>query len=259
MAADPRFIEDLLDPAKGWVLVRDCFQESEVDAYRDECEAFLRSGPVCHSRINHDKVEDYIHPRSHDDVARTLRIYQYLHNTHSPTTRAFFAKAFALRNEIEETWTHDPTYRAEKLGLHEYTIVTNYIADTGCLPRHRDYAGPAPYPLLQSLILLSSAPDDYRGGDFVLYPRSGPPLALARDLGVKKGDLFLFDKSLDHSVEVTRAGERTNRGRWSVLVGARAPRDSGFRAFMKRLLYSPPRYPHTRPLAKGLRLLRVPV
>jgi len=259
MADDRRFVDDLLDPAKGWVLVRDCFTEEEIDAYRAECEAFLQTGPICHSRINHDSASDYVQPRSHDDVARTVRIYQYLHNRHSPGTRAFFAKALALRNELEATWMDDPTYRAEKLGLQEYMIVTNYLADTGCLPRHRDYAGPAPYPLLQSLVLLSSAPDDYVGGDFILYPRNGAPLAIANDLGVKKGDLFLFDKSLDHSVDVTLAGKRTNRGRWSVLVGARAPRDSSFRAFMKRALYSPPRYPYTRPLAKVLRLLRVPV
>jgi len=250
---------DLLNPAKGYVLVRSCFTDAEIDGYRDECQAFLETGPVCHSRINTDTIHDYVCPRSHDEVVRTIRIYQYLHNPHSASTKAFFKKAFALRNEIEQTWMHDAAYAAERLRQQDYLIVTKYIEGTGCLPRHPDQLGTTPFPLLQSLVLLSSTPEDYTGGDFTLYPRVGAPLSLAHDIGAQKGDLFLFDKSLEHSVELTRRGTTTNRGRWSVLVGARAPRDSRARAFTKRLLYSPPLYPYSLPVAKLMRAMKVPM
>jgi Oxygenase, catalysing oxidative methylation of damaged DNA len=256
-----RFLADLLDPAKGYVLVKGCFTEAEIDHYREECEVFLQEGPVCHAKIMTDTICDYVHPRSHDpldEVTRTYRIYQHLHNRHSASTEAFLAKALALRNAMEETWTDNATYRTERLQLKEYMIVTTYVPNTGYLPRHRDYAGPAPFPLLQSLILLSRAPDDYTGGDFTLYPRSGAPLNLERDLGVEKGDLFLFDKSLDHSVELTRPGTKTNRRRWSVLVGARAPRDTTTHAALKRALYSDPQYRYTGLLGKVLRKIGIP-
>jgi hypothetical protein len=245
---------ELSDPAKGYVVIKNYFTDIEVDRYRDECQTFLEVGPVCYTRINSDTVPDYVHPRSHDREVRTYRIYQYLHNRHSASTTAFFNKPFALRNKIEKAWIHDGAYRAERLSFQDYNIVTKYVEDTGYLPRHRDYAGPALYPLLQSLILLSHTPEDYTGGEFTLFPRSGAPLKLHRDLGVGKGDLLIFDKSLYHSVDVTRRGRTTNMGRWSVLVGARAPRDTLARVFMKRALYTPPRYPFTRPLARLWRL-----
>src|SRR5262249_39159632 len=151
----------------------------------------------------------------------------------------------------------DPRYRAERERLQDYIIVTKYVADTGMLPRHHDYEGPAPFPLLQSLVLLSDSPTDYTGGDFLLYTKSGRRLSLANDIGARKGDLRLFDKSLAHSVEVTRAGTQTQLGRWSVLIGARAARDNRAAAGLKSLLYSPPLYPFSSPAIRVMQLLRV--
>ena len=253
------YIADLLNPDKGYVLIQNYFSDAEIDQYRTECENFLHTGPVVVSRINTDWIPDYVHPRSHDKVGRTYRIYQYLHNTHSAPTTAFFEKALSIRNTIEETWLDDPHYRSEKETLQDYIIVTKYITDTGHLPPHRDYYGPAPFPLLQSLVLLSRMPDDYTGGDFRLRTKNGISLSLANDIGATKGDLLVFDKSLEHTVELTQAGTTTNLGRWSELVGARAIRDSRLRGVSKRLLYSHPFYPYTRPLAKALRLLGVPI
>ena len=253
------YIADLLDPTKGYVLIKSYFSESEIDNYRNECQTFLSTGPVCVERINTDWVPDYVHPRSHDKVGRTYRIYQYLHNKHSEPTTAFFQKALGVRNDIEQTWLDDTRYRAEKETLQDYIIVTKYITDTGYLPPHRDYYGPAPFPLLQSLVLLSRMPEDYTGGDFLLRTKAGQTLSLANDIGATKGDLLVFDKTLEHSVELTEAGTSTNLGRWSVLVGARAIRDSRTRGLSKRFLYSYPFYPYTRPIAKVLRLLGVPI
>ena len=253
------YIADLLNPDKGYVLIKNYFSDTEIDHYRNECEKFLRTGPVCVSRINTDWIPDYVQPRSHDKVGRTYRIYQYLHNDHSELTAAFFEKALSIRNTLEQTWLDDPHYRSEKETLQNYVIVTKYITDTGYLPPHRDYYGPAPFPLLQSLVLLSRMPNDYTGGDFRLRTKKGTSLSLANDIGATKGDLLVFDKSLEHTVELTQAGTSTNLGRWSVLVGARAIRDSRLRGISKRFLYSHPFYPYTRPIAKALRVLGVPI
>ena len=75
------YIADLLNPDKGYVLIQNYFSDAEIDQYRTECENFLHTGPVVVSRINTDWIPDYVHPRSHDKVGRTYRIYQYLHNT----------------------------------------------------------------------------------------------------------------------------------------------------------------------------------
>ena len=80
---DRSHVADLLDPAKGYVLVKRHFADDEIDRYREECRAFLEGGSVCHTRVNGDAVEDYVHPRSHDRETRTYRIYQYLHNRHT--------------------------------------------------------------------------------------------------------------------------------------------------------------------------------
>jgi len=253
------YVAELLNPTKGYVLLKDYFSEAEIDGYRNECQSFLRTGPVCVSRINTDLVRDYVHPRSHDKVGRTYRIYQYLHNEHSERTTEFFNKALGLRDDIEQAWMDNPQYREEKQKLQNYIIVTKYITDTGHLPAHRDYDGPAPFPLLQCLVLLSRIPQDYTGGDFLLHTRSGMTLSLANDIGATKGDLLVFDKTLEHSVELVGPGSSTAQGRWSVLIGARAIRDSRARSFAKRLLYSHPLYPYTWPIAKALRLVGLPV
>ncbi len=253
------FVRDLVDPDKGYVLLREWFTPEAIDAYREECLLLLRTARRRHTRINTGWVADYVHPRSHDGVERTFRIYQYLHNIHGARTTAFFARALELRNEIERTWHNDPLYFAESRRLQDYVIVTSYLEDTGCLPRHRDYVGPAPRPLLQSLVCMTRRPQDYTGGEFTLYPRQGRPVRLHADLGAGIGDLLLFDKSLDHEVETTGRGDGRNLGRWTVLVGARAERDSWIRAFLKYALCSEPYYSWTSPLAGVVRRIGLPI
>src|SRR5262249_41728006 len=96
-----------------------------------------------------------------------------------------------------------------------------------------------PHPLLQSLVMLSDPHEDFEGGDFVMYTKSGRTISLEKDIVIRKGTLFLFDKSLYHHVEATKRGCGGNRGRWSVLIGARAPRDSGATTLWKRFRYGP--------------------
>src|SRR5262252_3960287 len=134
-------IAALLDTDRGFVLIKNHFTIEEVDAYRRDCEQFLLQARTCYTRINSNTRLDYVHPRSHDRVTRTYRIYQYLHNLHPPSTESFLKKGFALRNQLEQGWLDNPQYRAERERLQDYIIVTKYVADTGMLPRHHDYEG----------------------------------------------------------------------------------------------------------------------
>src|SRR6187402_2207895 len=120
--------DEILDPDKGFIVLRNVFTPEEVDGYRDECNRFLETGARRHTRVTCPALPDYVHPRSHDKTARTYRIYQFLHNQHSAGTRAFLEKGFALRNRIEQSWMDDPRYRAERERLMEYIIVTKYVA-----------------------------------------------------------------------------------------------------------------------------------
>lgn len=236
-------IADLINPEKGYICLRGFFTREEVDHYREECVRFLTSGPQYEIRINTNSMPDYVHPRSHDNVSRTFRIYQFLHNRHSPETTRFFEKGLAIRNELESSWMMDAAYRQERGRMQDYIIVTKYVENTGMLPKHQDYSGDSPHPLLQSLVLLSEPREDFEGGDFILYTKSGKTVSLEKDMHAGMGDLFLFDKSLFHHVEKTKRGHGSNRGRWSVLIGARAARDTWMQAFKKKLRYGPMLYP----------------
>jgi len=212
------------------------YSDREADAYREECASFLRTGKIIYQRINTDYMEDYVHPRSHDKELRTQRIYQYLHNHKGDSVAQFLNRAIGLRNQIEEAWLTDLIYRREKETLQSYVIVTHYLQDRGMLQKHRDYSGPAPFPLIQFWVLLSRPEIDYKRGNLVLYSKSDRRYRVEGDLGVKKGDVVIFDKSLLHEVEVTEPSE-SSTGRWTVLIGARARRDSYWQACYKKLYY----------------------
>jgi hypothetical protein len=225
---------DILSPKKGYVLIRQMFNTSLIDYYREECERFLTNGRKIYARINQKNIFDYVHPRMPEADGTIIppedpkfkpssyRIYQYFHNSHSNTVQEIFDRTLTLRNSIERTWIHEEKYSKEIDRLQSYVIVTKYVDYSSGLPKHRDYHGTAPYPLLQSLLFLSEPGVDYEKGDFFLYTKSGEKLSLIHDLKMQKGDTLFFDKSLYHEVEPIKKG-RTTIGRWSVLIGARAP------------------------------------
>lgn len=229
---------DLESYNKGYYLLREFYSSEEVEDYRSACETFLHEGPVIYDRINTDTMHDYVHPRSHDSVERTFRIYQFLHNHKTGLVASFIHKALSLRDGIESIWYDDPVYLSERNRLQDYVIVTYYKSDQGLLPRHKDYDGPAPHPLIQFWVLLSDPCEDYQDGNLILHPRKAPSLHVERDFNLKPGDAIIFDKSLEHEVEKTTFSGENSKGRWTVLIGARAKRDSPFSAFYKRLRYS---------------------
>jgi hypothetical protein len=244
--------EALADPDRGYFVVRALYSRDELLAYRDECTTSMKRAPRVHARLNTDWMPDYVHPRSHDAVARTYRLYQYLHNARSPVTTRVFDRTLAIRNAIEETWMADPVYRAEHEAQQDHVVVTRYVPGTGRLLPHRDYSGPATLPLIQSIALISQPGVDYHGGEFVLHTRTGRTVRLTDDLKVELGDLFLFDKVLLHEVEPTLPAT-TAVGRWSASNGSPARRHSMAEYLRGRLLYSDPVYQLWHPVWERFR------
>lgn len=244
--------EALADPARGYFVLRNLYSKEELATYRAECAAAMDRAPRVHARLNTEWMPDYVHPRSHDEVERTYRLYQYLHNARSDTTSQLFERTLHIRNAIEERWMADPVYRQEHEIQQDHVVVTRYVAGTGKLLPHRDYTGPARLPLIQSIALISQPAVDFCGGEFVLYTREGSTVRLTRDLGVSMGDLFLFDKVLLHEVEQTLPGQ-TDVGRWSASIGSRARRHTMGQYLRGRLLYGDTVYRLWHPLWERLR------
>jgi hypothetical protein len=242
----------ILADDRGFYVMKGFYSPAEIDDYRRACDAFLKTGPVIQTRINSDRMPDYIHHRSHDRVQRTQRIYQFFHNHRHDNVGRFLRRAVDLRDEIESVWLDHPTYREEKERLQNYMIVTRYVAGTGMLPRHRDYDGPAPKPLIQFWVLLSEPEKDYHQGNLVLYARDGTRYHVESGLGVGKGDALIFDKSLEHEVEMTGEAAADALGRWTLLIGARGKRHKPHEVLLKRIAYHPWIYPATRAV-KALR------
>ncbi len=126
--------EALTCPSKGFFVIRGFYSVEEITRYREECEEFCRRAPMIYARINTDTMADYVHPRSYDDEERTYRLYQYLHNRHSPDTGRILEMAITMRNAIEETWMADEEYRRATQPLQDHMVVTRYVPGAGRLP-----------------------------------------------------------------------------------------------------------------------------
>lgn len=237
---------NLTDKNRGFHVLKGFYSTTEARWLREDCAAFLAAGPIRHTRINTDSIEDYVHPRSHDERSRTQRVYRYLHNHKTDQVGQLLSRALLLRAEIESKWNGDATYARERQVLQDYVIFTAYHAGSGMLPKHQDYNGPALFPLVQFWVLLSNPTHDYAGGNLIVHSPDGQAYAVERELGLEQGDALIFDKSLSHEVELTLAGSADGAGRWTVLIGARAPRDGALKAATKRLLFAPALYPLTQ-------------
>ncbi len=230
----------------GFFVLRNLLSVQNIEKYILECKRFIKTSSICFTRINTDWINDYVHPRSHDQIERTHRIYQYFHNHRSESTDSLLKDLLAFRNKVELPWHNNFDYKNEIGKLQDYIIVTHYTPNAGMLPRHQDYLGNLPHPLLQFQILLSKPGVDFSGGEFILYTKSGKRLKTTEELELKQGDALLFDKSLFHEVEPTL--DTKGDGRWSVLIGARAKRHSLLNACLRRVTFSPLFYPITRHL-----------
>jgi hypothetical protein len=84
---------DLLDASKRFFVIPALFSRDEVCRYRQGCERFMSGAKRIRQRIITDSVEDYVHPRSHDHLDRTARIYQHFHNHRNDLAGQLFARA----------------------------------------------------------------------------------------------------------------------------------------------------------------------
>jgi hypothetical protein len=236
-----RDLEDLLSAERGYILRRAFLSPDEADQYRQESHLFLTTTRRVYRRIHRYAKKDYVW--STDRAIRpgdfTYRIYQSLRVRHSPDTERILQSALKLRNDIEAHWTHDAQYRATKAGLYDYVQVTTYGSRSEGIAKHCDFKGNTRYPLLQFLVLLSEPDQDYRGGALILYPRKGKPINIQKTLKLKKGDAFLFDKSLYHEVEATEPAPRAGVGRWTAVIGGRYPKPPTVADRTSRLVRGP--------------------
>jgi hypothetical protein len=235
---DTPVVEEILDPGKGFLLVRDFMDHEQVKRYRQECAEFLESGKrICRwpgygrDRINRDDMQDYVYP-SVD--ASNWRLFQFLHNPHQPATQALYARALALRNSIEAHWLHDNAYRRLRASMGEYVHVIHYTEGRG-IGRHSDFRGSSPFPLLQCVVLLSEPGKDYLGGELFLYTANDTRVGVHTDLDMRMGDAIIFDKSMEHEVEPTRPAAASVVGRWSVIIGGRYHRPPLLRRWVRRI------------------------
>ena len=220
------YINDLLNPSKGYTLKPGFLTPHEADRYRNECDQFLRTSRRIYKTIHRYSKHDYILSADRKVVPGefTYRIYQSFQDQHSSDTETMFDRMLSLRNAIEETWLTDDRYRASREGLYDYVQVTTYGKHSQGQEKHNDYKANAPYPFLQCLVFLSQPGTDYRGGDLILYPKEGEPINIQGTLNIKKGDALLFDKSLYHQVEPSGPSELSDVGRWTAVIGGRYPK-----------------------------------
>jgi hypothetical protein len=217
-------VADLLDPARGFLLLAGFASPLEIAHYRRECERAFDACPrhprypgYGRGRLNRDFAPDYVLARP---GAPETRLYRFLENPHSPETRALDARALAFRDGVEARWLGDPGYRRLRAAQRDYVQVSRHLAGQG-IGRHRDSVVPTPRPLLQCVVLLSEPGVDFADGEFVLQPRTGSAVRCQADLGMRAGDALIFDKWLEHAVEPAGRTRSGAAARWSVVIGGR--------------------------------------
>jgi len=214
--------DEILNPDKGFYVIRKLYSEEEIDHYRENCLDLIKKGPVINKRINIKNMFDYVHKRSFDQNERTTRVYQFFENHKYSKTGFFFEKSKKIMDLIEDEWSKENKYYDEyRKTLQNYIIFTWYKPGFGKLPIHQDIKVQLKFPLLQSNVMLTQYNKDYYGGDFIFYSKNNKKYSVNNDLKLKKGDVLVFDKSLFH--EVTKVESHSSiLSRCTVLINARA-------------------------------------
>jgi len=222
-------LEDLVNPEKGFFLFKGFLTQEQVDDYRLECESLFHTVPQVakwpgygEGRVNRDDMYDYVNPKlDKKGQVAYWRLFQFMQNPHSPETEKIFDKALSLRNHIEKHWLYDLEYKKNKESLGDYVQTTHHVEDGRGLAKHTDFKGILTFPLLQCVILLSRPDHDFRGGELLVYTKSGRCVQIHSELKMDKGDALFFDKSLFHEVKPTYHVPSNTVGRWSAIIGAR--------------------------------------
>jgi hypothetical protein len=244
---NPACLQDFVNPEKGFFLFKEFLTLQQVDTYRKECESLFHTVPRVEKwpgygedRVNRDDMHDYVNPKLDDENGQVAywRLFQFMHNAHSPETEKIFVTALTLRNHIVKHWLYDLEYKKTKESLGDYVQATNHVVDGRGLTKHTDFKGTLSFPLLQCVVLLSRPDHDFLGGELLVYTKSGRCVRVHSELKMEKGDALFFDKSLFHEVEPTYHVAPNTVGRWTVIIGARyglpPKQDSFFRRVMQK-------------------------
>lgn len=209
---------------KGYYVYKNFASSDECILLREAISEKIHKSPKHNTRINSNKIYDYAHKRSHDEISRTIRYYSFYHNVSKWTDieKKVLNRGIDIRDQIESVWIDkDKEYKKIISSIQNYNIFTKYNETTGMLPIHRDWPDKLKYPLLQFNLILTQKNIDFNSGEFVFEDYNKKKIKIHKDLKMKIGDALLFDKYLLHSVDLTEKGI-TDIGRWSVLIGARA-------------------------------------
>jgi hypothetical protein len=236
-----RVWRDVTDPAKGFALVRGFYSPDEVDWYRERSDALLASSPIMHAQVVHGRQRDYVFPRVTGRIITGYQVFHFPHNHRGTDLEAFFRRAIDFRNEVESQWADD-AYRRDTAPLRDYVQVNYFPERTGKLAKHVDQGPDLPSLLLQPWVSLSEPGDDYTRGNLVIHSKDGSAHAIEHELGVHRGDLLLFDRSLVHEVEATAPGTGANRGRCNAVMGGRQAAPSALSAAYRRLFFTQPAF-----------------
>lgn len=222
---------------KGYYVYKNFASSDECILLRETISEKIHKSPKHSTRINSNKIYDYAHKRSHDEISRTIRYYSFYHNVSKWTDieKKVLKRGIDIRDQIESVWIDkDKEYKKIISTIQNYNIFTKYNETTGMLPIHRDWPDKLKYPLLQFNLILTQKNIDFNSGEFVFEDYNKKKIKIHKDLKMKIGDALLFDKYLLHSVDLTEKGI-TDIGRWSVLIGARAYKINYFQE--KKILF----------------------
>ncbi len=211
------------DQSQTAFVVRGALSAGELDDYIRGVQGQFAHAPVGKEKPATDSGEDFVLPWIYDHTKKQFsvhRLYRFCTNDSGSSYGAFHERVMNTRDEIEQPWDNTPAYREH--GYRNIHIITRYLDDADGYPRHNDVPYPHPCPMLQCWLQLTEPGQDFKGGELVLHPPSGPSVSVYQDLGVRGGDLIFFDKRTDHEVTECRT-VGSGRGRMIALIGAMAP------------------------------------
>ena len=204
----------------GYYVARDFVSHDQILMFRQACETMLDTVPWFSSkRYTHGHTPDYaikwLFSEDKKHLA-SIRLMLFEHNEQDLAVRAVIDSVSNLKKQLDSHWPETIAFYKEQQ-MDSMCIVSRYENETGYYPRHRDAPLHVATPLPQAQMLLSEPDRDFRNGDLVLHPKNGDAFT-SKDLNLKMGDLFIFDKRIEHSVVQVNAGE-TDIGRWMALFG----------------------------------------
>lgn len=204
----------------GFYVFRNYISKEHAIDFRCTCERLLTEVPWYSSkRYVKNETLDYaikwLYSRDKKDLA-SIRLMLFEHNMQEDVVRSIIDSVSAYKKALDEHWAETMDFYT-KSEMDFMCIVSRYENDTGYYPKHRDAPVSIKSPLPQAQMLLSDPGTDFNDGELLLHLDNGQTLS-SGDLGLEMGDLFIFDKRIEHSVTQVHASQ-SSVGRWMALFG----------------------------------------